>query len=79
MNLDLKNDSSDDDLDFNEEEASNDLDNDIAEFESYIASAERKKSKHTNKRNYIAMRKIEQLQEERRLRKLNEDYYDDWN
>jgi len=79
MNLDLEIDSSDDELDFSEEGSGNDLDNDIAEFESYITSAERKKSKHTNKRNYIAMRKIERLKEERRLKKLNEDYYDDWN
>ena len=54
------------------------LDNDIAEFELNLDTTIRKKSKHTTKRNFIAMRKIEQLQEERRLRKINDDFYDDW-
>jgi hypothetical protein len=78
VNIDIINDSSNDELSFDENDSSIELDSNIAEFESDLASTDRKKSKHANKRNFNAMRKIEQLQEERRLRKLNEDFYDDW-
>lgn len=78
MNLYLNNESSCDELDFFENNSSIELDNDIAEFELNLDTTIRKKSKHTTKRNFIAMRKIEQLQEERRLRKINDDFYDDW-
>jgi hypothetical protein len=66
------------DLDFTSEEPSNEIENDIAEFELNINPSEEKNSKKINKRNFLAKKKIEQLQEERRLRKLDPDYYDDW-
>jgi hypothetical protein len=66
------------DLDFNNDESSGDGENDIAEFELNLSNSEERSSKHNNKRNFIAKKKIEQLQEERRLRKLDEGNYDDW-
>lgn len=66
------------DIDFNDDEPKDELDNNVADFDLDIAPTEGKSSKHINKRNYLAKKKIEQLQEERRLRKLDEDYYDDW-
>ncbi len=64
--------------DFDSEESSSDLENNIAEFELNVSTSEEKSTKHNNKRNFLAKKKIEQLQEERRLKKLDEDYYDDW-
>ena len=69
--------SSSEELDFNSDESSSEFDNNVAEFELNISSTDVKKSKQSNKRNFLAKKKIEQLQEERRLRKLDEDYYDD--
>jgi hypothetical protein len=66
------------DLDFNNDEPSGDGENDIAEFELNLSNSEERSSKHNNKRNFIAKKKIEELQEERRLRKLDEGNYDDW-
>jgi hypothetical protein len=66
------------DLDFNNDESSGDGENDIAEFELNLSNSEERSSKHNNKRNFIAKKKIEQLHEERRLRKLDEGNYDDW-
>lgn len=66
------------DVDFEGDEPKSDLDNNAADFDLDNAPSEGKSSKHINKRNYLAKKKIEQLQEERRLRKLDEDYYDDW-
>jgi hypothetical protein len=37
-----------------------------------------KSAKQKNKRNYQARRAIERLKEERRLKKLIDDDYDDW-
>ena len=70
--------SSSDDIDFNDDESIDEFDNSVADFDLNTAPSEGKNSKHSNKRNYLAKKKIEQLQEERRLRKLDEDYYDDW-
>lgn len=67
--------ASSDELDF---ESSNKLSNEIAEFELNSASNDGKSSKTNSKRNYLIKKKIEQLQEERRLKKLEDDYYDDW-
>jgi hypothetical protein len=44
-----------------------------------VSSSEEKSSKHQNKRNFLANKKIEQLQEERRFRKFDDENYDDWN
>lgn len=76
MNIDPNYESPSDELDLSEDESQIDSDNNIAEFE--LDTTERKNNKHNKKRNYDAMRKIEQLEEERRLKKCNEDYYDDW-
>lgn len=70
--------SSSDDLDFDIDDSTNELDNNVAEFELNTGPSEEKKSKQNNKRNFLAKRKIEQLKEERLLKKLEEDYYDDW-
>jgi hypothetical protein len=70
--------SSSEQLDFSDEEPTDEIDNDIAEFEFNTSPNEGKNSRHCNKRNFLAKKKIEQLQEERRLKKLETDYYDDW-
>lgn len=69
---------SSDELDFDNEESSNELSNEIAEFELNSESSEKKSSKQNNKRNFLAKQKIEQLQEERRLKRFEDDYYGDW-
>jgi hypothetical protein len=69
--------SSSNELDFNSEEPSSELDNNIAEFELSVNPSEGKSSRFSNKRNFLAKKKIEQLQEDRRLKKLDQDYYDD--
>jgi len=69
---------SSDELDFNNEESSNELSNEIAEFELDSEPSERKSSKKNHKRNFLAKKKIEQLQEERRLKRFDDDYYGDW-
>ena len=78
MSIDTNIESSNDELNTDENESYVEIENNITEFELYLASDERKRNKHANRRNYDAMRKIEQLKEERQLRKLDEDYYDDW-
>lgn len=67
-----------DELDFSTEESSTEQSNEIAEFELNTESSEGKSSKQHNKRNYLAKKKIEQLQEERRLKRFEDDYYGDW-
>ena len=62
--------------DFGSDDASSPLDNDIAEFELNSSPNEGKRIKQNNKRTYLAKKRIEELQEERRLRKFDEDYYD---
>jgi hypothetical protein len=71
--------TSSNDLDFNSDEPSSYIDNDIAEFELNVSSSEEESSKHQNKRNFLANKKIEQLQEECRFRKFDDENYDDWN
>ena len=66
-------------LDFISDEPSSYIDNDIAEFELNVSSSEEESPKHQNKRNFLANKKIEQLQEERRFRKFDDENYDDWN
>lgn len=70
--------SSSDELNFDSNSSSNELENDIADFELTVNSNEGKSSRRNEKRNHLAKKKIEQLQEERRLRRLDEDYYGDW-
>lgn len=70
--------TSSDELNFDNESSSNELDNDIADFELRVNTDEGKRSRRNEKRIHLAKKKIEQLQEERRLRQLDEDYYDDW-
>tara|TARA_B110001454_G_C12315609_1_gene265576 strand:+ start:252 stop:494 length:243 start_codon:yes stop_codon:yes gene_type:complete len=69
---------SSDTIDFNDDDSKNEFDNNVADFDLNTAPTEGKNSRHSNKRKYLAKKKIEQLQEERRLRKLDEDYYGDW-
>jgi hypothetical protein len=69
---------SSDELDFDNEEYSNELSNEIAEFELNSESSEKKSSKQNNQRNFLAKQKIEQLQEKRRLKRFEDDYYGDW-
>lgn len=69
---------SSEELNFDNEESANDLSNDIAEFELNSGSSEGKNSKTNHKRNFLAKKRIEQLQEERRLKKFEDDYYGDW-
>jgi len=52
--------------------------NQIADFELEAEVVTKKKSKHNEKRNYLAKKKIEELQEERRMKKFDEYDYDDW-
>jgi len=66
------------DIDFNDDVPKDELDNNVADFDLDTAPTEGKSSKHINKRNYLAKKKIEQIQEEQRLKKLDADYYDDW-
>ena len=66
------------DIDFNDDVPKDELDNNVADFYLDTAPTEGKSSKHINKRNYLAKKKIEQIQEEQRLKKLDADYYDDW-
>ncbi|WP_042145932.1 MULTISPECIES: PA3496 family putative envelope integrity protein [unclassified Pseudoalteromonas] len=70
--------TSSDELNFDSESSSSELENDIADFELTVNTNEGKSSRRNEKRIHLAKKKIEQLQEERRLRRLNEDYYDDW-
>ncbi|TPH12106.1 hypothetical protein [Litorilituus lipolyticus] len=70
--------SSSEELDFDNEESSSDLSNDIAEFELNSGLNVGKNSKANYKRNLLAKQRIEQLQEERRLKKFEDDYYGDW-
>jgi hypothetical protein len=69
---------SSDDLNFNGDDDYLELDNNIADFELSTGSNEVKNSRQNHKRNFLAKKKIEQLQEAKRLRKLEEDYFDDW-
>ena len=66
-----------DELDFDNAESSNELSNEIAEFE-LDSEPNEKSSKKNNKRNFDAKKKIEQLHEERRLKRFDDDYYGDW-
>ena len=68
---------SSEELNFDSEESSSNLGNEIAEFELNSGASEGKSSKKNNKRNFDAKKKIEQLQEERRLKKFEDDYYGD--
>tara|TARA_B110000881_G_scaffold206875_1_gene210589 strand:+ start:309 stop:548 length:240 start_codon:yes stop_codon:yes gene_type:complete len=63
-------------VDFDSDDASSPIDNDIAEFELNSSPSEGKRTKQNAKRTYLAKKKIEELQEERRLKKFDEDYYD---
>ncbi|MBA6363333.1 hypothetical protein H4J42_06225 [Colwellia sp. BRX8-8] len=76
FNYDLSSNEGDDNN--NDDDNVNDSDNNIAEFELHTSPSDVKKSRHSNKRNYLAKKKIEQLQEERQLRRFTQDYYDDW-
>jgi hypothetical protein len=66
------------DSDFNNNDSSSEFDNNIADFDLDASSPEENTPKQNNKRNYLAKKKIEQLKEERQLRKLFDDDYDDW-
>ncbi|MDG1751579.1 MAG: hypothetical protein P8I03_07960 [Thalassotalea sp.] len=69
---------SSDDLNFNSDDDFSDDENNIADFELSTNPNEVKSSRQNHKRNFFAKKKIEQLQEARRMRKFDEDYYDDW-
>ena len=70
--------TSPDDSEFNNNTYSSDFDNNVADFDLNTAPTEVKSSKQSNKRNYLAKKKIEELHEARRLRKLDDGYYGDW-
>ncbi|MFT6901039.1 MAG: hypothetical protein ACJAXS_001226 [Colwellia sp.] len=70
--------SASDNVSFDDDQPSNEFDNDIAEFERHANTNDVKKSKSSKKLNFIARRKIEQLHEDRQLRKLDLNYYDEW-
>ena len=70
--------ASSNELDLDDDEAANDFYNDFSAFEMNTNPNEMKSSRKNNKRNFQAKRKIEQLQEARRMKKLEDDYYDDW-
>ena len=57
---------------------SSEFDNSVANFDLDTSSTDGSTPKQNNKRNYLAKKKIEQLKEERQLRKLFDDDYDDW-
>ncbi|TYK65284.1 hypothetical protein [Colwellia echini] len=63
---------------FDNQGASDDIENNIAEFELSVHSTEEKSSKHNNKRNFLAKKKLEQLQKDSRRSKFDDDNYDDW-
>lgn len=62
----------------NSDVKSSEFDNSVADFDLDASSADGSTPKQNNKRNYLAKKKIEQLKEERQLRKLFDDDYDDW-
>jgi hypothetical protein len=64
--------------DFNINDSSSEFDNNIADFDLDASSIDGSTPKQNNKRNYLAKKKIEQLKEERQLRKLFDDDYDHW-
>jgi hypothetical protein len=70
--------SSSDDSDFNDDDSSIKDEDNIIEYDFENNSTQVKSSKKNYKRNYEAKKKIEQIKEERRLKKLLEDDYDDW-
>jgi hypothetical protein len=63
---------------FNSNDSSSEIDNSVADFDLDAPSADGNTPKQNNKRNYLAKKKIEQLKEDRQLRKLFDDDYDDW-
>jgi len=69
--------SSSDKVDLSSGESLNNFNN-IADFTLDLMSEEVKSSKQSNKHNFLVKQRIEQLQEERRLRRFDEDYYADW-
>lgn len=69
---------SSDEPDFDNDESTSEIDDGITELELSINPELDKTAKQKNTRNHFAMRRIEQLKEERELRKLNEGYFDDW-
>ena len=70
--------SSSDDSDFNNDDSSEKFEDNINDIDFETNPDQVKSSKKNNKRSYEAKKKIELLKEERRLRKLIEDDYDDW-
>lgn len=66
------------DSDINSTDSSSEFGNSVADFDIDTASTDGSTPKQNNKRNYLAKKKIEQLKEERQLRKLFDDDYDDW-
>jgi hypothetical protein len=67
-----------DELDLNDDNSSREFENSVADFDLNTDPLKEKSAKHNSKRNYEAQKKIEQLKEERRLKKLINDDYDDW-
>lgn len=75
----INNDSiSSEDLDYATDESSSDFDDNLTEIDTLDGVSDERKSKNSNKNNLLAKKRIEQLQEERELKKLIEDCYDDW-
>lgn len=70
--------SSTDESDFTNDDTPDEFENTSVDYDFEADSTQLKVSKRDTKRSYEAKKKIELLKEERRLRKLFEDDYDDW-
>ena len=70
--------SSTDESDFTNDYTPDEFENTSVDYDFEADSTQLKVSKRDTKRSYEAKKKIELLKEERRLRKLFEDDYDDW-
>lgn len=69
--------SSSDSVDVNSGEPLNNV-NTMTDFTLDFLSDEVVSSKQRNRHSFLVKQRIEDLQEERRLRKFDEDYFSDW-
>ena len=67
-----------DESDFSNEDSSDELETSTVDYDFEKDPTQLKVSKRDAKRSYEAKKKIELLKEERRLKKLFENDYDDW-
>lgn len=67
-----------DEADFNNDESSQSFNDSLFELHFEVESGHDNFAKRDSKRGFNAQRKIERIKEERRLKKLLENDYDDW-